>query len=264
MGAGAAGLLLSMVAKMATPLFERGAGIALAFAVLAFVCIARLPAAAGPGPARHRCRSASPPPGGRSGDERRRGHALDAGDELRPPVAVRRRRHQRHPAGDAPAGPSMSTAGCPSSTSPISSPSRRRRRARTSCCRDADRVGGRRHRPAPPWRRWRSSDRPAFSPSGRRGSGSASAMRAGGSRSRTVSFRSPLGLVAASAYVIARTADTSYPAFVDHGADRRDALFHQAASAASPGARGRDRNDRHRLKPGGGLRRALVARSAGG
>jgi chromate transporter len=40
MGAGAAGLLLSMVAKMATPLFERGAGVALAFAVLAFICIA--------------------------------------------------------------------------------------------------------------------------------------------------------------------------------------------------------------------------------
>jgi chromate transporter len=40
MGAGAAGLILSMVAKMATPLFERGAGIPLAFAVLAFVCMA--------------------------------------------------------------------------------------------------------------------------------------------------------------------------------------------------------------------------------
>ncbi len=40
MGAGAAGLILSMVAKMATPLFERGAGVPLAFAVIAFVCVA--------------------------------------------------------------------------------------------------------------------------------------------------------------------------------------------------------------------------------
>ena len=40
MGAGAAGLLLSMVAKMATPLFERGAGVPLGFAIIAFVCVA--------------------------------------------------------------------------------------------------------------------------------------------------------------------------------------------------------------------------------
>jgi chromate transporter len=42
MGAGAAGLILSMVAKMATPLFERGAGIPLAFAIVAFVGMAVL------------------------------------------------------------------------------------------------------------------------------------------------------------------------------------------------------------------------------
>jgi chromate transporter len=43
MGAAAAGLILSMVAKMATPLFERGAGVPLAFAMLAFVCVAVFP-----------------------------------------------------------------------------------------------------------------------------------------------------------------------------------------------------------------------------
>ena len=42
MGAAAAGLILSMVAKMATPLFERSAGVPLAFAILAFVCVAVL------------------------------------------------------------------------------------------------------------------------------------------------------------------------------------------------------------------------------
>ena len=40
MGAAAAGLILSMVAKMATPLFERGAGVSLGFAVLAFAGVA--------------------------------------------------------------------------------------------------------------------------------------------------------------------------------------------------------------------------------
>jgi chromate transporter len=40
MAAAAAGLILSMVAKMATPLFQRGAGISLAFAVLAFIGVA--------------------------------------------------------------------------------------------------------------------------------------------------------------------------------------------------------------------------------